>query len=403
MPDLVDNITDWLLDQALGEDDMAITLGGLAKRLQNGGIPITRVSMGRSVLHPVIALIDIQWQSDTGLVQLQSVPRNLLNPETMRVTPFGDLTFGKVDRIVADLKNPDDVKRYELFQEMANEGLNGYVAFVRHFGRDLALFPGLATQFGWACVSFATRRFSGFSKADTDVLERLVPALCVCARVDNDRFLAKEILQAYLGRITSDLVLSGEVGLGHGQQIDCAIFYSDLCGSVALSQELDTQAYLDAVNSYFECTVNAVSDHGGEVLKLIGDGVLAIFPFDENTRLRENMCAAALASAREAFARAAIVNETRSRDELPVLKFGVGLHVGKVIYGNVGTEKRLDFTATGPAVGLAARIEALTRVLDAPVLATKDFADFCLDESTSEPAQSIKDFADQIELVRYDV
>ena len=149
--------------------------------------------------------------------------------------------------------------------------------------------------------------------------------------------------------------------------------------------------------------MNAVSDHGGEVLKLIGDGVLAIFPFDDKSRPRENMSAAALASARDAFARATYVNKSRSRDELPDLKFGVALHVGEVIYGNVGTEKRLDFPATGPGVGLAARIEALTRVLDTPLLATKDFADCCPDVSISEPAQLIKDFADPVELVRFAV
>jgi adenylate cyclase len=403
MPDLFDNISDWLLNQALGDEDISVTVGGLAKRLQDGGIPISRISMGRSVLHPVIALIDLQWSSDTGQVQLSTVPRKSITQEFLEGSPFGDIALGRVKHIVADLKNPDDVNRYEMFQKFAEDGLTGYVAFVRNFGREQAVFSAIAGNVRGANVSFATRRFSGFSQSDIDGLERLVSALCVCTRVDNDRFLAKEILGAYLGHISGDQVLGGQVERGDGQQIDCAIFYSDLCGSVALSQQLTTSTYLDTVNAYFDCTVNAVLDHGGEVLKLIGDGVLAIFPVDDKTRPRENMCAAALASAREAFARASHLNKSRARDELPDLKFGIALHVGKVIYGNVGTEKRLDFTATGAAVGLAARIEALTRTLDAQLLATKEFADYCPDESIVVPAQVIKDFPDPVELVSFEV
>ena len=177
MPDLFDNITDWLLNQALGDDDISVTLGGLAKRLQDGGIPIARISMGRSVLHPVIALINLEWSSDTGHVQLQTVSRKSVTPELLEGTPFGDMAFDRLDRIVADLKDPDDVNRYDMFQKFANDGLTGYVAFVRHFGREQTIFSAIAEKFRGANVSFATRRFAGFSQSDIDGLEPLVSAL----------------------------------------------------------------------------------------------------------------------------------------------------------------------------------------------------------------------------------
>ena len=177
MPDFFDNITDWLLSQALGDDDISVTLGGLAKRLQDGGIPIARISMGRSVLHPVIALIDLEWNSDTGHVQLQTVPRKSLTLEFLEGTPFGDMAFDGIDRIVADLKDPVDVNRYDMFQKFANDGLTGYVAFVRQFGREQAVFSELSENIRGANVSFATRRFSGFSQSDIDGLARLVSAL----------------------------------------------------------------------------------------------------------------------------------------------------------------------------------------------------------------------------------
>lgn len=406
MPDLFDNITDWLLGQALGDDDISVTLSGLAMRLKDGGIPVARISLGRPVLHPVIGLIDMQWHGDTGHVRLQTVPRKAMSIKSFENSPFGDIAFGKFDYIAADLKDPDQVKRYEIFQQLVNEGLTGYLAFVRKFGgeqKTVMNYQGEAVVLQGANVSFATKRFSGFSQSDQDGLERLVSALCVCTRIENDRFLVKEMLETYLGRISGDRVLGGQVGRGDGEQIDCAIFYSDLRGSVALSQELDTRQYLDTVNAYFDCTVNAVSDHGGEVLKLIGDGVLAIFPFNDKTRPRESMCIAALASAREAFERAKLVNNARAHDALPKITFGAALHVGKVIYGNVGTKKRLDFTATGPAVAMAARVEALTRKLETPLLATKEFADLCPEASTAMPEQMIKDFSDPVKLVCFEV
>ena len=402
MADLFDNLNEWLLSQALSDDDISVTMGGLAQRLQDGGLPIARISMGRTVLHPVIALIDMQWHSDTGRVQMQTVPRKALTPDFLDGTPFGELSTKKTDHVFADLRNPDEVRRYKIFQEFADEGLTGYAAFSRRFGRDYG-FKNYADGLFGASVSFATKRFSGFTEADVAGLERLVSALCVCTRVDNDRFLAKEILEAYLGRISGDLVLGGQVSRGDGREIECALFYSDLRGSLVLSQQLDTQTYLDTVNAYFECTVNAVHDHGGEVLKLIGDGILAIFPFEDKVRPRANMCAAALASGREAFARAAYLNEARQKDDLPEIEFGIALNVGNVIYGNVGTEKRLDFTATGPAVGLAARVEALTRKLGKPLLATKSFAQLCGDVSVEISEQEIRDFDEPVQLVHYEV
>lgn len=406
MADLFDNIKEWLLDQALGENDISTIVQEMAERLQNGGIPISRISMGRPALHPVIALIDMQWNSDTGRVTIDTVARKTITPEwldTVKNSPFGEMTGGQKTRIVADLRNPEDVKRYDIFKRFADEGLTGYVAYFRSFGREQDIWSSMEMYLRGAAVSFSTKRFSGFSAADIEGLERLVSALCICARVDGDRFLAHEVLQAYLGRISSKQVLSGRVSRGDGNEIDCAILYSDLCGSVALSQQLDTSAYLDTVNAYFDCTINAVTDHGGEVLKLIGDGVLAIFPFEANERPRDSMCAAALASAKEAFMRAKHLNVSRTQAGLPEIDFGVALHVGKVIYGNVGTEKRIDFTATGPAVGMAARVEALTRDVGHPLLATQDFADLCPEPGIEVGDKTLKDFKAPVTLLRYEV
>ena len=309
MADLFDTIADWLLAQALSDDPFDVTLQGLAARLLDGGVPVARISIGRSILHPVIGLIDMQWERDTGRVAVQSVARSFVRDGLVWDNPFADLATGKCAVIHADLTNPEEVARYRIFEELARKGMTGYVAFSRRSGALQALFEGIAQGFRGASLSFATTRFSGFSAADLAGLERILSALCVCIRVDNERFLASETLEAYLGRISGKRVLTGQVERGDGQQIDCAIFYSDLRRSADLSQTMDTQTYLDSLNAYFDCTATAV--------------------------------------------------------------------------------------------GMAARVEGLTRTLDRPLLATDDFASLCAEAGQPMPPQGVKGFSKQIALVSY--
>ena len=401
MADLFDTINTWLLQQALGDDDIQHTLEGLATRLVEGGVPVARISTGRSILHPTIGLLDLQWDRETGHVSTQIVPRSVVRNGLDLNTPFAELSKGKKTRLHAKLTDPEQVKQFPMFEQLAARGMTEYVAFARSFGRTHDLYAHISDTFRGASTSFTTKRFSGFSQSDLEGLERILPAYCVCLRTDIERFVAGEILETYLGSISGKQVLNGQVERGDGQQIECAILYSDLRGSVDLSQSLDTLAYLDTVNAYFECVATAIDEHGGEVLKFIGDGVLAIFPFDDEKRPRANMCAAALNSAQEAFARADHTNQTRSNDGLPLIQFGVGLHMGTVIYGNVGTARRLDFTATGPAVGLASRCEGMTRTLDTPLLATDAFADLCPIKGTDEGPHTLRGFSDPVDLVSY--
>jgi len=402
MPDLFDKIKDWLLAQSLSDDAIAVTVMGLINRLLEGGVPISRMSIGRSILHPAIGAIEMRWTSQSGEVKTISHAKEVVLEYQNLNNPLTDLIKSNQDQFHANLGNADEVAQYQMFSQLTAKGDTGFIAFKRAFGMSQVLSSIVATEFRGAVVWFCTDRPGGFSDRELSGLEHLITPLCTCIRVENDQFLTSAILDTYLGRISGQQVLAGHIERGDGQQIDCAIFYSDLRGSVALSQHLDTQQYLDTVNAFFDCTANAVAEYGGEVLKFIGDGVLAIFPIN-SARPRANMCAAALASAREAFARAAHTNKSRLNDGLPDIDFGIALHVGSVIYGNVGTAKRLDFTATGPAVGMAARVEQLTRSLDASLLATADFAAHVSEEGTALPPQTLRGFQDNVSLVSYPV
>ncbi len=191
--------------------------------------------------------------------------------------------------------------------------------------------------------------------------------LMAALRIVTENFFVSEVMEAYLGRRPGRAVLSGQIARGDLQRIDCALFYSDMRRSTELSQQLSPEDYVAAVNRYFS-VAGAVLEYGGEVLKFIGDGLLAIFPFDGARRSPEDMCAAALSAAREAFQR---------RDEIvenDAVDFGIALHTGEVIFGNVGTEKRLDFTVIGAAVAKVSRVEDMTKNLGFSLLATGAFS-----------------------------
>jgi adenylate cyclase len=142
-----------------------------------------------------------------------------------------------------------------------------------------------------------------------------------------------------------------------------------------MADEIALEQYLETLDEYFDCTAGAVIDHGGEVLKFIGDAVMAIFPIDEGSRPQIDMCRAALMAAREAVSRADRRNAERAGNGLPSIRFGISLHVGVVMYGNVGTRQRLDFTVIGPAVNEAARLEGLCKALNTPVTISAQFND----------------------------
>lgn len=396
MPNIFDSLAKWLSEQALYEEELSRTIRALGARLIQGGIPVSRISIGQSVLHPLIGVLNHRWDKDEEQIYISSVPRSDINKAFFAATPspFGDFTVGHSTEttgqsrsIVANLKDPETRARYPLFEELAAAGVAGYAAFNRRFGFRGMMIPDLAHEFAGASVAFTTRRSTGFTDQEIEGLESLMTPLCVCIQTMSQRVLTNELLETYLGRLSGRHVLSGQSARGDGEAIDCVLLYSDMRDSLSLSQTQPLDAYLATLNDYFDLIVQPVEEHGGEILKLIGDGVLAIFPVDAEDRPRDNMCAAALSAARETRVCRDALNAKRRAEGLPEIDFGLALHYGAVIYGNVGAPKRLDFTATGPAVGLVSRCEAMTRELDHPILATASFAERC-----PEPARALGTF-----------
>jgi len=370
---LFDGINDWLISQGLLETPLEDVVKGFGHRLVAGGVPVHRIGVASMVLHPVIGGLNLHWSADNDTVSEEHLPRDAFGSPAFRDSPYYDLMVTNrrfVRYRLTDADNPD--LQGEIYQTFRDRGMVDYLGFFETYGRpDAVLWAELPAGIEGVVGSFMTRRASGFTDDEIAYIKALSRTFALAVKTATTQMLSRVMLETYLGKISGDLVLDGVVSRGDGRLIDCALWFADLRGSTELASHLPLDDYLATLNDYFECTANAVMDHGGEVLKFIGDAVLAIFPFEDGTRPPDDMARAAAAAARDALARRDAMNEKRATP----LQFGIGLHVGQVMYGNVGTTRRLDFTATGVAVNEVTRLEGMTKKLITPIVASRAFAD----------------------------
>ena len=420
MSDTFERIADWLQRVALLEVSLEDLIEGLGMRLVEAGVPVVRISQGRLLMHPVIGVIDVTWDADAKRTDCTVYPRAGLSDglEKNYNSPFSELNranqeiagslshlrgmeladvVSDLPFIHDDLTDPATRDKYPIYTRLAAAGITGYVALTAPFGWRAVTIEEMDEFYIGSTVSFATRRRSGFTTREIDGLRRINMPLMAALRIVTETFFVTELMEAYLGSIPGRAVLSGQIARGDVQRIDCALFYSDMRGSTELSQKLSPEDYVAAVNRYFDCVAGAVLEYGGEVLKFIGDGLLAIFPFDGARRTPEDMCAAALSAAREAFQR---------RDECigeGAVDFGIALHTGEVVFGNVGTEKRLDFTIIGAAVAKVSRVEDMTKTLGFPLLATGAFSAQVREPAKKLGPQPLRGFDEVTDVVAYDI
>ena len=223
-------------------------------------------------------------------------------------------------------------------------------------------------------LTMVSDRPGGFSTDELGQLYEVLPTLSRLLEAHAQRISALTLLRTYLGSNAGERVMNGLVKRGDGENLHAVIWFCDLRGSTALAESLSREDYLAALNQYFDCMAGAVIDHDGEVLKFIGDAVLAIFPIDDLANPYPKACTSALDASRDAQQRIDDVNRERAERGEPPLAYGIGLHRGDLTYGNIGTTKRLDFTVIGSAVNEAARIEDMCKTLDIPVLISEAFA-----------------------------
>jgi adenylate cyclase len=253
---------------------------------------------------------------------------------------------------------------FPVLSELRAEGITDYLAS-----------PLVFTDGAIHAVTCTTRQLGGFTDAQIAGIEAIITPLARVAEIRALRRMGSTLLDTYVGHDAGERILAGRIRRGDIEEIHAAIWLSDMRGFTALADSLPPPVLIDLLNRYFDCQVPPILDHGAEVLKFMGDGLLAIFNIAGN---ETEVCERALAAARLAQENVAAL----SRSAMPGLRFGLALHIGDVLYGNIGSGNRLDFTCIGPAVNCAARIEKLTGQLGRAILASGEFARHCAGEFT---------------------
>jgi adenylate cyclase len=347
-------VVDWLMDGARSTPLAQEVLGEICQRLAACGLPLWRAVVFVRTLHPQIVGRRFAWRPDTGTVVTDG-SFDLLDRDVFRNSPMTHVaeTGEAFRRRLADVDCQMD---YPILHDLRAEGITDYVVSPLRFTNGEVHF-----------ASWATLQPGGFTDAEIASLDAIIIPLTRVAEIRALHRVASVLLSTYVGQNAGERVLAGQIRRGHTEQIHAAIWLSDMRGFTKLADRLPPQALVDLLNRYFDCQVPPILEHGGEVLKFMGDGLLAIFPIGEGAA---PVCAQALA-ARDNVA------VLQGADEETGVRFGLALHVGDVLYGNIGSGNRLDFTTIGPAVNLAARLENLAGQLGRTIVASQEFAAHC--------------------------
>jgi adenylate cyclase len=344
---------DWLMSGAAASAGPAELLDGVIARLSVAGHPIERATLNMSTLHPQLLGITANWRGDLGIcdeVQVNAHVRETSDYLTSPLRPI--IEEGRSIRV--NPQHPAAGSAYPIMKTLAAGGFTDYWGF-----------PLKRAELSYTLVTLATRQAGGFSRGTLQAVEALLPALALNVEIVSRGKIAEHVLDAYLGERIGKRVLAGEIKRGFGETIDAVIWVSDMRNFTSLSDRIDSADMVALLNAFFERLVEAVHGNGGEVLKFVGDGMLAIFPISDQ-RPPAAAAAAALAAARQGLAAVESLNDAGSNAPTSDLTWrpldmAIALHRGPVFFGNIGSKDRLDFTVIGPAVNLAARVEPLSK------------------------------------------
>jgi len=355
-------ITNWLIDGARSSTTPAEMVADICEHLVEAGLPLWRFGIFIRTLHPEIFGRNFIWRQGQE-VEIGTVDFEILDSPEFARSPLR-IVFEQGVEVRGRIDDPDS-KRFPFIDDLRAEGATDYVAVPMPF------LDGSIHATSWT-----TRHPGGFTDDHIGAIRSIVTPLARVSEIISLRRTAEMLLDTYVGNRAGARILGGQIRRGHNDTMQAAIWLSDLRGFTALSDRLPAETVVEILNRYFDCQVDAIRAHGGEVLKFMGDGLLAVFPIDEYVGDATHVCGQVLAAARDARgsveALAHPVGEAIER-----FRFGVALHVGNILYGNIGGGNRLDFTCIGPAVNLAARLERITGRLGRTIVASEGFAKVC--------------------------
>jgi adenylate cyclase len=359
----------WLTEAGLAGKSETELLDGFCRRARNAGLPIARATIIIDTLHPVHEGRAFFWRREAGQMQTELHEYGPTGEgeaaENWRRSVFFHLleTGGSLFRVRFHAGETAD---FFNFSRMRDEGMSDVAAVITRFTGSGAMGEMDSLYSYWA-----TDRAYGFDDKDVETIAGLVPMLALAVKCVSLARIAGTLVETYLGRDAGRRVLQGLIRRGVAERISAALWYSDLREFTRITDQSPPEQIIPLLDDYAEAVISAIYDNGGDVLKLIGDGTLAIFTGDA----AEEACRRAIAAYSVLQGRLALLNQRRARDDLPTTYVYLGLHIGEVFYGNIGSDERLDFTVVGPAVNEVARIAAMCRSVERSVLLSQAFAD----------------------------
>lgn len=381
------DVLHWLTHETRDQRFIDNIFAEMCLRLQRAGIPLKRASLHLLIHHPQWLGARIMWADGMREAELARVDYDVRERSEYIGSPADEIYDGAVEVRENLERDPAPSRSHALYEEMRSKGLTDYVAW--------PLYHTLGKQH---MVTFATDRPGGFDDADIAGLRQLLPVLALVSEIRMKNRLARTLLETYVGSHAGELILAGATRRGSGTTVRAAIMICDLRDFTKISDNWPRDDVIDLLNGYFDAMSEPIARHGGEILKFIGDGLLAIFPLSQ-----PQACADLLRAVSEARKAMADLNRRNGETGRAPLNYGIGIHVGDVMYGNIGSRSRLDFTVIGPAVNMASRLEALTKQLGRTVLLSKAFAELVENEFELEHVgeHPVRGFSDPIELFAY--
>jgi adenylate cyclase len=356
----------WLVGQGLGglpENDL---IRGFCERCRQADLELSRGLVFIDTLHPIFEGRGFRWNdtetNESDTFEYGSTSAGDAAQNWRRSTFYHMLEHG-LEELRIDLSECASLD-FSMISELAENGHRHFVAFVHRFGE-----AGSIGQMDCVYSYWLTRRPEGFSEQELAALRDLVPLLGLAIKSAAQVDIARTLGRVYLGRDASEQVLRGRISRGVTERINSVLWFSDLRGSTTISETIAPDEIIPFLNDYAQSAIDAIHEAGGEVLKLIGDGVLAMFTNADLTIARRT----ALRAEHGFRKNLNLINVSRARNNQPTTAAYVGLHVGEVFYGNIGSEDRLDFTVVGPAVNEASRIASMCRSVDRELLASSTF------------------------------
>lgn len=377
-------VLDWLVNDTQPQRFIDNILIEMCERLVDAGVPVGRVSFHFQTNHPQWRGARLLWRSGLSEAEVDMYGYEVEKSQAFLMSPL-KVIYDGTDELRKNLEEPvlDPRSESSLYTDLREEGLTEYVAWPLNHTLDKR-----------HVVTFSTARPGGFTEQHISFLKDLVPVLALITEIRVKNIMARTLLRTYVGPHASEAILAGATTRGSGATMSAAIMICDLRDFTTLSSLWPRDYVIELLNGYFDALSGPIEEHGGEILKFMGDGLLAVFPLSVPTA-----CSDLLSAIREGRAAMAALNERSAKAGHPQLGYGVGVHLGDVMYGNIGSQKRLDFTVIGPAVNVASRLESLTKEVKRPVLLSRAFTEKarCESEVDSLGAFTLKGIEEPID------